>query len=940
MSKQPRVSSRNNAPSSLKTLVLLLLFLAGSIPAAAHATSDGQSKIQPLLLQVATEHPYQKVSIIVQKTTNEPQVESQVVGLGGKITKDLSLIHAFVTELPAKAVLALAQSEQVRWVSLDAPVNQSQTAGATMFTTWATKLGTTNGQSSLQANFGAAPIAAGNYIWFNSNLTVSGLGNAPSIVYLNNATVQFTVDGITYNQAVPDAVIFFLPWATTASTSYDSLTNRWVTMAPMSKIGPIFLAGLTFPVTANLPGNISNVTWQGQFQSDIPGLGINWNWGATVYDKTFSTDYTTLGIKPVSSATSSQYKNSDPVGTPENTKALVIGGACGSPSNYPGLCSASAVTTAYTSFITPNNIFDSALGPNGTYAYGGRTKESFGGFAAEVTPGHIISKVELVLHAYALTSLRNGDDALLTLLVGGKNTSTLPLDHHLFDPHIGADNAGPIYVDITNLRPWRWGDFDQAVEVTLDQKMFQLTSIVGYDAIGLRVTSTLGSDPTGGTAPTLLPKLAVDSSKLLNVYDQVVRAPDVWSEAPAYLQGQGMTVAVVDSGIFKTKNLDKRLIGQVNFNSASHNAADRFGHGTFIADVIGGNGVDSGGKYIGIAPKVNLLNVRISDDQGVSTESDVINALQWIYNNKTKFNIRVVNLSLNSTIKQSYQTSPLNAACELLWFNGIVVVAAAGNSGTAELYPPANDPFVITVGASDDNATVSLADDKIAPFSAYGKIENGLFKPEIVAPGRFIIALLPENKQLTIGVAHPNNRIDGNYFLMSGTSVATAVVSGAVALLLQDEPNLNPDQVKSRLQKTANKNWPGYDAARAGAGTLDIYAAVHSTTTKSANIGIPVSNLLITGPKGIFSSTVNWSSVNWSSVNWSSVNWSSVNWSSVNWSSVNWSSDYWGDDINGMSTAAPQSTTESDAAPATINTPVVGPTGISQNSIFLPIISR
>jgi serine protease AprX len=120
------------------------------------------------------------------------------------------------------------------------------------------------------------------------------------------------------------------------------------------------------------------------------------------------------------------------------------------------------------------------------------------------------------------------------------------------------------------------------------------------------------------------------------------------------------------------------------------------------------------------------------------------------------------------------------------------------------------------------------------------------------------------------------------------------MVSGAVALLLQDEPTLNPDQVKYRLMATANQTWPGYDPAQSGAGYLDIYAAIHGTTTATANTGTPVSNLLTTGPDGVLGSAVQWSSVQWSSVQWSSVQWSSVQWSSVQWSSVQWSSDYWG----------------------------------------------
>ena len=113
-------------------------------------------------------------------------------------------------------------------------------------------------------------------------------------------------------------------------------------------------------------------------------------------------------------------------------------------------------------------------------------------------------------------------------------------------------------------------------------------------------------------------------------------------------------------------------------------------------------------------------------------------------------------------------------------------------------------------------------------------------------------------------------------------------------MLLQDEPNLTPDQVKYRLIATANKSWSGYNATKAGAGTLDVYAAIKGTTTASSNTGIAVSNLLMTGSNSILMPTVNWNSVNWNSVNWNSVNWNSVNWNSVNWNSVNWNSDYWG----------------------------------------------
>ncbi len=314
-----------------------------------------------------------------------------------------------------------------------------------------------------------------------------------------------------------------------------------------------------------------------------------------------------------------------------------------------------------------------------------------------------------------------------------------------------------------------------------------------------------------------------------------------------------------------------------------------YGHGTFVAGIIGDDGKHSSGGYMGVAPKTNMINVRVSDDLGMSTESDVVGGLQWVLQNKTRYNIRVVNMSLNAGTPEPYNTSPLDAAAEVLWFNGIVVVVSAGNNGTNTLYAPANDPFVITVGASNDQGTINLSDDTVAPFSAYGVTETGAVKPDLVAPGTNIVSLLPQNNSLTISALHPSNRINSNYFRMSGTSMAAPMVAGAVALLLQDEPNLNPDQVKYRLKATANANWSGYDSTRAGAGYLDVYAAVHGTTTTAANTGTVASHMLWTG-----ATPPAWNSVNWGSVNWGSVNWSSVNWGSVNWGSVNWSSDYWG----------------------------------------------
>jgi len=387
----------------------------------------------------------------------------------------------------------------------------------------------------------------------------------------------------------------------------------------------------------------------------------------------------------------------------------------------------------------------------------------------------------------------------------------------------------------------------------------------------------------------------IDTSRLVNTYIRTIRADSVWNKSP-YLQGQGIGVAIVDSGINPQEDLisatgASRIAVSVAFNSG-YNASpnDQYGHGNHVAGVIGGNGRRSKGAYIGVAPKVNLINVKVSDDlnHGAGTASTVVQGLQWILENKTQYNIRVVNLSLNSAVFESYHTSPIDAAVEILWFNGIVVVASAGNRGDGALYPPANDPFVITVGATDEKGTASLSDDVVALFSAYGTTSDGVKKPDLVAPGVNIVGLLG-NTNSDMAIAHPDHVVGSAYFRMSGTSASAPMVAAAAALLLQDEPTLTPDQVKYRLTATANKAWSKYDSAKAGAGYLNVYGAVNGATTASANTGLQASQLLWTG-----SQPITWGSVNWNSVNWNSVNWNSVNWNSVNWNSVNWNSDYWG----------------------------------------------
>jgi serine protease AprX len=407
----------------------------------------------------------------------------------------------------------------------------------------------------------------------------------------------------------------------------------------------------------------------------------------------------------------------------------------------------------------------------------------------------------------------------------------------------------------------------------------------------------------------------IDYSNLENAFTPAVNANKLWNEPP-YIQGQGVTVAVVDSGVaehidFKDASGASRILTHISFATGSQLPDDFYGHGTHVAGLIAANGAMSGNEYMGIAPKANLVDVKVLDDMGRGFTSEVVDGLEWIFNNAAQYNIRVVNLSLNSADTESYRTSALSAALELLWFKGITVVVAAGNNGGSQpgiLYPPANDPYLIAVGATDDQETATISDDTLASFSSFGETAEGYSRPDLVAPGTDLTSLLASDSNLVI--EHPEkvtkDKKGNNFFQMSGTSMASPLVAGAVALLLQAEPGLTPDQVKARLIETARP----FNAGN-GAGYVDVYAAVHTQTPAAppqAYIpnGLPAQMALIAYWAGTVNDgdnvdwtsinwdTIDWSSVNWGSVNWGSVNWGSVNWGSVNWGSVNWGSVNWG----------------------------------------------
>jgi serine protease AprX len=336
--------------------------------------------------------------------------------------------------------------------------------------------------------------------------------------------------------------------------------------------------------------------------------------------------------------------------------------------------------------------------------------------------------------------------------------------------------------------------------------------------------------------------------------------------------GTGVGVAVIDSGIYAHDDLKtadgtrSRIVFSDSFVTGL-DASDQYGHGTHVAGIVGSNGSDSTGPGFtrtlkGVAPNVNLINLRVLDANGAGTDAGVIAAVDEAITLQSTYNIRIINLSLGRPVFESYTLDPLCQAVEAAWKAGIVVVTAAGNYGRdnsmdehgyGTIVAPGNDPYVITVGAMNAMGTATRTDDVIASYSSKGPTAiDHIVKPDLVAPGNAIVSLMAPNSTLAtnypaflVPKSHYQSGGVGNsgkYLRLSGTSMATPVVSGAAALLLQQNPSLTPDQVKARLMKTAQKVLSLYSTAHdritfatfnlqsdifeVGAGYLDIQAAI------------------------------------------------------------------------------------------------------------------
>ena len=377
-------------------------------------------------------------------------------------------------------------------------------------------------------------------------------------------------------------------------------------------------------------------------------------------------------------------------------------------------------------------------------------------------------------------------------------------------------------------------------------------------------------------------------------------------------------IAVVDSGI-QTNRSDfdngSRVIAQTTIvtNGTPNSPGDGYGHGTFVAGIAAGNAAG----YAGAAPSAPLVSIDVMNNEGMALTSDVIAACDWIIAHKTQYNIGVANFSLHSTAPASIFWDPLDRAVEKLWFDGVVVVTASGNYGvngapTTVAYAPGNDPFVITVGADDLGGNISPNNDMAAPWSVYGYTFDGFAKPELAAPGRYMIGPVPAGS--TLAVTRPADMVGPGYMQLSGTSFAAQVISGAAAYVLALHPNWTPDQVKGALMLAAQSE-PSAAPMSVGVGLVDAKAA--GAVSAPPNPNAALNQFLMPDPNGgslpVFNSSAwqtaalanpAWNTAAWGSAAWGSAAWGSAAWGSAAWGSAAWGSAAWGSAAWGSSTLA------------------------------------
>ncbi|HEX2088963.1 MAG TPA: S8 family peptidase [Actinomycetota bacterium] len=400
------------------------------------------------------------------------------------------------------------------------------------------------------------------------------------------------------------------------------------------------------------------------------------------------------------------------------------------------------------------------------------------------------------------------------------------------------------------------------------------------------------------------------------------RAIKLLDSRSAGYNGSGVTVAMLDTGIQPVRDLAGRIVASADFTSEG-DGLDRYGHGTHMAGIIAGTGASSNGVWSGVAPNANLVSVKVAGADGSTDVSVVIAGLQWIVGNRSAFDIKVLNLSFGTDSVQSYLVDPLNYAVEQVWASGIFVAVAAGNRGPyiGTVGKPGDDPFVVSVGAANLNGTPDRTDDTVAEFSSRGPTQDGLARPDLVAPGISIVS--NRVKGSTVDLAHPLAAVDDNYMKGTGTSQATAVIAGVAALMYQANPSMSVNVAKATMIQTSGDSTallPG-----GGQGMVNVAKAVQwakdgRMATRPANQNlVPSTGMgslelsrgsyhvevdtdgdgvyeLLEGEVGFGWTEGEWAAGSWRTASWSASSWRGDQWSAGSWRASSWSAGSWRSD--------------------------------------------
>jgi len=372
----------------------------------------------------------------------------------------------------------------------------------------------------------------------------------------------------------------------------------------------------------------------------------------------------------------------------------------------------------------------------------------------------------------------------------------------------------------------------------------------------------------------------------------------LWRGMPA--RAHAPAIAIVDSGIdaWHSSSFGLRVVKSLDFTGEARPFSDLVGHGTLVAGLAAG----ASWQAMGAAPTAPLVSLRVVHSDGTSTVADVLAACDWIDANRVAYDIGVANFSLASAFPDYAMDDPLDAAVDRLWLDGVVVVTAAGNTGPGRmLYAPASDPLAITVGASDIADTVNRADDGAAPWTSFGATAEGFAKPEVAAPGRWMIG--PLAGRSAFASEFSDRIVSPGFFWASGTSFAAPIVAGVAEQILARHPDWTPDQVKGALMVTATVP-PAAPPLSLGAGEIDGAAAAAVASPPNPNAGLDAL-LTVDGAGrpaidwGAWQAAVaadpGWTTASWTDMSWTDMSWTDMSWTDASWADMSWTDASWTD---------------------------------------------